>query len=509
VWGSVVGDFTNFADMFFGEVTDDSAFSVRCQSGQVNNIVYFSPSQTLMVGTTGGEFIIGPQSISDPFGPSNLGVSLQSEYGGRAVSPVRVQQYTLFVTKNGRVVRESSFAFAAGPAGANVSADVTVLSEHITEGGIVAMAWAKNPFTTVFIVLGNGNVVSFTYNPEQSVKSWARHALGAGGQAVSVTVVPNGSGDWDDVYLVVRRTTTFNGLVTTFYTIERIEQPYANLAGDSLQDAFYVDCGSLRSTTPIDAQLLLGNGDYTVPGTTKYFVPRQRECVRRQRCRAVHPLRLDHDRYRRRRFADAASHARCGADHAIRQRARRTGYGARSVPEFLWCAHPANGWRMTVTQITNPLVAWQGQTVSILADGACEPDQVVGFLGDPLQLSRPCSVAQIGIKSPAVWRSMKPEGGDPTGSNMGKLKRDIRLTIRYVNTLGFSYGPSYDQFIEWDAYPPDMVDDDPRMATTGESVRLSFDGNWDRFGRVMIAQTRPLPLTIAAIAMTMGEEPDG
>ena len=71
--------------------------------------------------------------------------------------PIRVQQYTLFVTKNGRALRESSFAFQAGPNGANVSNDLTVLSEHITEGGIIATAWAKNPYTTIYMVLGNGS----------------------------------------------------------------------------------------------------------------------------------------------------------------------------------------------------------------------------------------------------------------------------------------------------------------------------------------------------------------
>src|SRR5262249_45703398 len=109
VWMSVVQDFTNFADLDFGQVEEDSAVTLQCLSDQVNSIVYLSPADTLMVGTTGGEFQIGPQSISDPFGPENATVTQMSAYGGRNVVPIRVQQYTLFVTKNGRFLRESSF----------------------------------------------------------------------------------------------------------------------------------------------------------------------------------------------------------------------------------------------------------------------------------------------------------------------------------------------------------------------------------------------------------------
>ena len=201
---------------------------------EINSIVYLSSSQDLMVGTTGGEFLIGAQSISDPFGPSNVSVDIQSEYGGRAVVPIRVQQYTLFVTKNGRALRESSFAFQAGPNGANVSNDLTVLSQtHYRRDGIIATAWAKNPYTTIYMVLGNGNLISFTYNPEQEVKAWARHNIGGNGKVINFAVVPNGTGDWDDVYIQVSRDIfdPSDGETFTLYDIERIEQPLSTNHG--------------------------------------------------------------------------------------------------------------------------------------------------------------------------------------------------------------------------------------------------------------------------------------
>ena len=502
-WMSVVGDFTNFADMNFGEIVPDSAVTVQFLSDQVNTVVCVSPADTLFVGTTGGEFIISQQSISDPFGPQNVQVALQSQYGCRAVVPVRVQQYTLFVTKNGRTLRESSFVFTAGPSGANISSDMVVLSEHLTAGGIIAMAWAKNPYTTIFMVCGNGNLISFTYCPEQTVRAWARHDLGNGGKAVAICVIPNGTGDWDDVYIEVERPSN-DGSGSIQYDIERLEQPYHNLPGDRQQDCFYVDCGETLNNAINTA--LTPDPDALIENSTGVLFQSQSNVFA-----ATDVTRYIHFDWMTTAIGDDGL-VQPSSTKAI---AEITQYFS---PLLVACtiisAWPnlnlmaANTWRMTVTQfVGNPL--WNGSTISILADGACEPDQLYSGGISTITLQTPASVVQCGIRSPAVFQTMKPEGGDPGGSNMGKLKRIIRGTIRLLNTLGLKLGRDDGSLVEIEMRDPTVPDDNPPPIFTGDTPRETFNGQWDRDGRVMVVQDQPLPMTLCAIAVAITVESDG
>lgn len=504
VWCSVVGDFANFADMNFGEIVPDSAVTVQCLSDQVNEIVYLSPADQLLVGTTGGEFIIGQQSISDPFGPENVLVSLQSTYGGRNVVPVRIQQYTLFVQKNGRSVRESSFAFTAGPAGSYVSNDLAVLSEHITQSGIIASAWAKNPHTVVYHVLGNGNLIGLTYNPEQSVKCWHRHDVGNNGKVVAICVVPNGTGDWDDVYIEVKRPVDDTGDFN--YTIERLEQEFSNLPGTSQQDAFYVDCGATLDNT-INAILYPDVDGATVKGAAGLVFSTNV------------PIFTDADVGRFIHYDWQTT--RVGDDGLIYPLATKavaeiTGFVTSQQvmvtilepwPNFN--PIPANGWRMTVTSFFG-LAYWGDSTISILADGAACPDQQYSFTGTgEVFLPVPASIVQAGIKSPAVFQTMKLEGGDRTGTAVGKIRRIVKATIRVLNSLGIEIGRDIENLETLEMRDPNVPNDDPPPIFTGDTPRENFAGDWDRAGRVMVRQEQPLPLTLCAISVLADIEEDG
>lgn len=504
IWMSVAGDFANFADLSFGQVLQDSAVTVQALSDQDNTIVALSPSDTLLVCTTGAEFLVGQQATNDPFGPQNVMVALQSTYGCRAVVPVRVQQYALFVQKNGRSVRELSYQFSAEPAGSYLSNDLTVLSEHITAGGIVTQAWARNPYTQIYMALGNGNLISFTYNPEQNVKAWARHDLGGNGKVVSIAVVPNGSGDWDDVYLTVKRSFTTGSVTTVFYQIERIEQPFQNLPGQSQQNAFYVDCG-LTLNSPINS-ILTPSNNITTKGALAIFNTNGTF------------LTTDVNRYIHYDWQTTA----IGEDGLSYPKATKgialitalltsTSVAATIIapfPQLFGGTIAANSWRMTSTSLLAASIplGWANQTISFLADGACMPDQV--YVSGNITLPFPASIVQAGIKSPAVFRTMKPDTQGQTGSLLGKIRKLVRATLRFVNSLGFEIGADISHMIPVEMRSSAIPSDNPPPIQTGDSDRLDFTGDFDRDGRLMIRQEQPLPLTICAIAIALDTQED-
>ena len=497
IWMSVSGDFANFADLQFGQVLTDSALTALILSDQFNQIAWLSPQKELIIGTTGGEFVMSQQSVSDPFGPTNFQIEPQSNFGGRTIPPVRVQTYTLFVQQNGTSFREFSYDFASD---AYKSIDETVISEHIPRDGkgIVGLAWAKNPNMVVWLAMANGSLASYTYNPEQEVRAWARHDIAGGRKVICMAVVPSATGIVDDVYLMVQR--TVNG--STDYSIEKIEQAFANLPGDAMQDMFYVDGGFTFANT-INATLTPGTGA-TVQGTTGVVFTAGSSTFASTDVNRF----IDFDWQTTIEGPDGLPQAQ-----ATKGRAQITNYtDSTHVNATIIAAFPntnliaANTWRMTVTTLSGISSVLEAGTVSMLLDGATAPD--ITYSGGNITLPYPASVVQLGLKSPAVWKSMRPEGGDPTGSAMGKKRKVNRFSIRVLNTLGLSVGPDINTLMNIETRPPNWPNDQPPPLLTGNTARDNFNGEIDTNGQVMVVCDQPLPCTVCAIAVMIGEEPD-
>lgn len=239
---SVAGDFENFAAVDdSGLVVADRAIKLTISSDDVNRVEWMVPSQALLIGTAGQEFACSENSSNEAFSPGNVKIEQQTSDGSRAVIPARVGYSTLFVQRSGRKLKEMSYNFQQN---GYVTADMTVLAEHITRGGIVDVAWHKEPYVALWCVRADGVLLGFTFNKEQDVVGWHRHALGGGGEVESCTVIPSPNRDRDDLWLVVKR--TINGQTKRY--IEYLEREYR--PGDTQESCFYVDSGGTYEGAP-------------------------------------------------------------------------------------------------------------------------------------------------------------------------------------------------------------------------------------------------------------------
>lgn len=232
---SVVGDFDNFSSTDeSGNVVADRAISASINTDQVNSIQWLAPTQALLIGTAGAEFACAENSASEAFAPGNLKIEQTSSEGSRTVLPARVGYSVLFVQKSGRKLKELAYSFQQN---GFVPSDLSVLSEHITDGGITQLAWHKEPYVCAWAVRNDGTLLGFTFNREQDVVGWHRHILGGGGVVESIAVIPHPDGDKDELWMTVRR--TINGVTKRY--VEYLEKPYET--GDAQADCFYVDAG--------------------------------------------------------------------------------------------------------------------------------------------------------------------------------------------------------------------------------------------------------------------------
>lgn len=250
LWGSVSADFNDFSPRSFGQVTADMAVSVTLVSGRINDVQWLSADKDLVAGTAGAEFSIGELTNGEPLGPSNRKVSIMSQFGTRAIPPIKNNEALLFVQRSGLKARETFYDFGSD---GYKSSDTTVLAEHITQSGITQMAFTPDPDQIVWAIRADGALVGFTWNNEQNVRGWHRHPIGGNGVVEAITVIPAAEGDRSDLWLVVRR--TING--QTLRYVEYMTRMHR--AGDAQADQFYVDSGLTYKGAPATTITGLGH----------------------------------------------------------------------------------------------------------------------------------------------------------------------------------------------------------------------------------------------------------
>ncbi len=192
VWGSKTGLYLDFT---LGEEDSDGYFYAL--DGESNGIQHLASVRGLIALTPGTEWtLVG--GVEKPLTPTNVQAKDQTVYGSNSVRPVRVGDELIFVQRSGLKVRAMGYTAASD---SFPSPNITTLSEHITESGIVEMAYQQEPSSTIWAVRADGKMAACTLDRDEGVIAWTPHETD--GTYESISCVPNGAAD--DVLVVVRR----------------------------------------------------------------------------------------------------------------------------------------------------------------------------------------------------------------------------------------------------------------------------------------------------------------
>ena len=207
VFFSKSGDYENMDANIGGTVADDDAIIYTIASNQVNAIRFMAAGRTLIIGTAGGEFTVSGGGDNDAVTPTNILIKKQSNHGAANIDAVAVANATLFVQRAKRKIRELAYNFDVD---GYIAPDLTILAEHVTDGGIVEMAYQEEPLAIIWCVRNDGELVALTYQREQQVVAWHRHVFGGAfgsGNAVceSVAVIPTEDSEYE-LYMIIKRT---------------------------------------------------------------------------------------------------------------------------------------------------------------------------------------------------------------------------------------------------------------------------------------------------------------
>ena len=164
------GDYENMGS----GTNDDDAMVYTIASNQVNAIKSLKATRTLICMTTGGEYSVSAGNAS-AITPTNISIVKQSNYGSAGVDALSIGNATIFLQRAKRKLRELAYNFDTD---GYVAPDLTILSDHITETGIVQMDYQQEPYSVVWAARTDGVLSGLTYNRLENVVAWHRHILG-------------------------------------------------------------------------------------------------------------------------------------------------------------------------------------------------------------------------------------------------------------------------------------------------------------------------------------------
>ena len=181
IWGSQSGIYENFDE---GDAEAADAFIYTIAANRVNAIRWLAPSKDLMVGTAGSEFKVS-RPTGEPLQPDNINIQQQTSYGVFPLRPIQIGNLILFVQRQQRKVRQLYYRFEDD---AYTAPDMTILAEHITEGGITEVDYAQEPDAIYWAIRSDGVLLGMTFNREEDVVAWHQHTIGGKTGTATITV---------------------------------------------------------------------------------------------------------------------------------------------------------------------------------------------------------------------------------------------------------------------------------------------------------------------------------
>lgn len=139
----------------------------------------------------------------------------------------------------------------------------------------------------------------------------------------------------------------------------------------------------------------------------------------------------------------------------------------------------------------------EGETVSILADGAVHPQRTV--TGGAITLEQAASVVHIGLPIEADMQTLPIAAALDNAAGQGRYKNVNHAWLRVYRSSGIFVGPDEDHLTEAKQRTTEVYGSPPSLKS--EEIQIMVTPSWGDSGQVFIRQSDPLPLT--AVSLTL------
>jgi len=488
------GDYENMDANIGGTVADDDAIIYTIASNQVNAIRFMTATRTLIIGTAGGEFTVSGGGTDSAITPTNILIKKQSNHGSANVDSVAVGNATLFLQRAKRKLRELAYNFDVD---GYLAPDMTILAEHITEGGVSQLAYQQEPNQIIWGVRGDGELIGLTYQREQQVTAWHRHIFGGRFGNATITVTDYANID-DGTRIIFTKadgtTTTFTSATSSttgkFHTTSSNNQTATNLktlidADSDFTATVSSNVVTITETSPLSTGFLTVK---SLDDSTRLAKTDEGKAV----CESVAVIPTDDTEYQTWVIVKRTIN---GSTRRFVEYINNFDFTETDNTTFNFLDSALSYSGSAATTISG-LDHLEGQTVSILADGATHPDKTVS--SGSVTLDRSATNVKLGLAYKSILQTMRLNAGSQNGTSQAKTKRIYEITIRLYESVGVEVGESLDNMERIPFRTSSDPMDEGIPVFTGDKT-VEFRGNYDTDGFIFVRQTQPLPLTILSL----------
>ena len=494
IFFSKSGDYENMDANIGGTIADDDAIIYTIASNQVNAIRFMTATRTLIIGTAGGEFTVSGGGTDSAVTPTNILIKKQSNHGAANVDAIAVGNATLFLQRAKRKIRELAYNFDVD---GYIAPDMTILAEHISEGGLTQIAYQQEPNQIVYGVRGDGELVGLTYQREQQVTAWHRHIFGGrfGNATITVTDFANiANGTRIILTKADGTTTTFTSATSAtagkFHTTSSNNQTATNLktlidADSNFTATVNSNVVTITETSPLSTGFLTIT---SLDDSTRLAKTDEGKSV----CESVAVIPTDDTEYQ---VYVIVKRTINGATRRFVEILNVFDFDQTDNTSFNFLDSALSYSGSAVTTISG-LDHLEGQTVSILANGASHPDKTVS--SGSITLDRSSTSVKVGLAYTSLLQTMRLNAGSQNGTSQGKTKRIYDITVRMFETIGVEVGPDLNNLERIPFRSSTNLMDEGIPPFTGDK-EVEFRGNYETDGFIFVRQTQPLPFTILSL----------
>lgn len=462
---SVPGKYTNFDVSPITNAADSITASIA--STQNNTIVSMVPMSTgLIVFTYGSAFLVTGGSQSSAVTPSSIVALPQASFGASNLPPIPINYTVLYTEALGFTVRDLTFNFYYQN---YVGVDRSILSSHLFFGySFVDWAFCEAPFRLMHMTRNDGQMLTFTYVPEQEMFAWTHYDTN--GQFVSICSVPEGQ--YNVLYAIVRR--FIQGTSSWVYFLERfVPRNFQNIIDPGV---WFVDAGlsypqgapsaTLQPSVPVaGVTTLTYSGALGVTAHVGDIVQ-------------AYGVQIE--------LTAVAAGVLTGT--VLFGSLPTIPNDPFSTPIQLT---PGNVTITTPVQTISGLTYLEGMMVTGVADGVVVPPTKV--VGGQIVLPEPATSIILGLAYTAQVQTLRLTAQGTVTE--GKRKNIPALTLRLYQSAGVEVGRSFDKMTTLKTISAPI---NPQVQLVSDDVRSVIGATWDKDGQVCFQQALPLPMTVLA-----------
>jgi len=475
VFGSKPGQLSNF-NVSRILVADDS-FQHEIDSENFSPIIHAIPTRGgLLVFSAGGIWL-----MSGSQGNAVTAVDVQADpqtfTGASKLPPLKIDTDILYSNATGGRVNALAYMDSYK---LYTPTDVSLLSNHLLRDNkhIVAWGYADEPHRLIHAVRADGTMLLFTMIKDQEVYAWTRRTTK--GQFLDAIALEENNES--AVYVMVKR--FVNGRFTKF--IERV----AKRVSTPSEEAVYLDCSlQLGATYP--------QGNLTIEATTGDGVVVTSDFAIFKAADVNKILRFGNGKARVATFVNAG---------------KITVDIIRDFDLVIPFEDPARPQQATIGNWTldaevstiRGLHHLEGQTVTVLADGAIIRNKVV--TNGTITLAQAASRVVVGIPYKSTAKNLPLNVPGEVVEN--KRKRIVGICARLKDTRGLKFGNSLDNLYQVKTRSIEQFGEAPGLLN-GMTETL-IEPVWDIEGQSYLVQEDPLPATILGYVLQteVGDDPD-